>query len=133
MAETIGHEMSFGLESGRKYQKTGGRSEEYYMKAYSERCKVESLREREFEDWEARNASQLVGKKRGRGSKTGANKSSCKYDCGRRDTKAMICCESCESWFHFGCVNLTTDIVEQLEDWFCKQCFGVRKKKKIKE
>ncbi|KNC85206.1 hypothetical protein SARC_02584 [Sphaeroforma arctica JP610] len=52
--------------------------------------------------------------------------------CPAVDTHDMICCEACDSWFHFHCVGLTQTEVNSIENYYCKSCKkkGKHKKKK---
>lgn len=42
----------------------------------------------------------------------------------------MICCDSCEDWFHGKCVNITKAMGQQMEDdgieWTCPNCIKKR-------
>nr|XP_019044859.1 hypothetical protein I302_06773 [Kwoniella bestiolae CBS 10118]OCF23789.1 hypothetical protein I302_06773 [Kwoniella bestiolae CBS 10118] len=38
------------------------------------------------------------------------------------DEVMMVGCESCDNWFHPGCVGLTEDMVEALDVYICKSC-----------
>lgn len=42
----------------------------------------------------------------------------------------VIQCESCEEWFHFGCVGLSASEAEKIEIYYCPQCSA---DKKVKE
>lgn len=47
----------------------------------------------------------------------------------------MICCDTCEDWFHGKCVNVTKAMGQQMEaqgkEWMCPNCMKVRKKMEI--
>ena len=45
--------------------------------------------------------------------------------CALRDTPLMIQCEDCDSWFHFGCVDLTSETVPD-GAFFCGRCAAAR-------
>ncbi|EGB06554.1 hypothetical protein AURANDRAFT_65592 [Aureococcus anophagefferens] len=45
--------------------------------------------------------------------------------CALRDTPLMIQCEACDSWFHFGCVDLTSETVPD-GAFFCGRCAAAR-------
>lgn len=42
----------------------------------------------------------------------------------------MICCDSCEEWFHGKCVNITKAMGQQMEEngieWTCPNCINKR-------
>lgn len=42
----------------------------------------------------------------------------------------MICCDTCEDWFHGKCVNITKAMGQQMEqqgkEWMCPNCTKVR-------
>eukprot|EP01134_Creolimax_fragrantissima_P003942 CFRG3942T1 len=42
--------------------------------------------------------------------------------CKEADTEAMISCDKCETWMHFGCVGLTQAQVDGINQWFCENC-----------
>ncbi len=44
---------------------------------------------------------------------------SCEY-CECIDTDDMVQCDSCDSWFHFGCVGVTQKVAS--EEWKCDRC-----------
>ena len=38
--------------------------------------------------------------------------------------KPMLCCDACEEWFHFACLQLNESDVEESAGWVCKGCEG---------
>ncbi|XP_055614660.1 probable basic-leucine zipper transcription factor R [Uranotaenia lowii] len=40
--------------------------------------------------------------------------------CDRTDTSRMVQCDSCDTWFHYECVNVNDNI--EHEDWICNKC-----------
>ncbi|KAL7749644.1 hypothetical protein RI367_004870 [Sorochytrium milnesiophthora] len=35
---------------------------------------------------------------------------------------SMVCCDVCDDWFHFGCVNLVADTIKDEEHYVCPMC-----------
>lgn len=46
--------------------------------------------------------------------------------CAITDKGDKVCCDSCNLWSHFACVNVTSDIANH--DWFCGKCQLKRQK-----
>lgn len=42
--------------------------------------------------------------------------------CGGREDNFMVACEKCNSWFHYECVDLTFNLVERIETYYCERC-----------
>jgi len=36
----------------------------------------------------------------------------------------MICCDSCNIWYHLSCVGISEEQVEKMDEYFCKICVG---------
>ncbi len=45
-----------------------------------------------------------------------------KHAKGRKDVGAMICCEWCNQWYHYSCVNLTKRKANKIEEYRCAKC-----------
>ena len=48
----------------------------------------------------------------------------------------MICCDSCEDWFHGKCVNITKAMGQQMEEsgieWTCPNCIKKTQQNQLK-
>ena len=42
----------------------------------------------------------------------------------------LVCCDSCEEWFHVDCVNLTPKEAETMDTYICHQCTNKNKQQK---
>ena len=40
------------------------------------------------------------------------------------DKTGMVCCDNCEEWFHFHCVDVTPN-QEFQKEWYCPNCSNV--------
>jgi hypothetical protein len=47
-----------------------------------------------------------------------------------RTSAAMVCCEECIEWFHFGCVNLSNKAAGEIDHYVCKSCSQLTKQGK---
>ncbi|KAI8438667.1 hypothetical protein MSG28_011088 [Choristoneura fumiferana] len=51
------------------------------------------------------------------------------------NNRFMICCDSCEDWFHGKCVNITKAMGQQMEEqgieWRCPNCMTIQKKQEV--
>lgn len=41
---------------------------------------------------------------------------------GRDDGTFMICCDSCNEWYHGRCVHITARKAKEIDKWICEFC-----------
>ncbi len=49
------------------------------------------------------------------------NNGYCLSDCSRIDEDGMVQCDVCDNWYHFECVGVTEEEVED-DDFVCLEC-----------
>lgn len=54
--------------------------------------------------------------------KVRSKKSSSCMNCMLKDSDEMIQCESCDWWLHYDCANLSKNLVDEIDRYYCEAC-----------
>lgn len=46
-------------------------------------------------------------------------------ECKGNENPYMVCCNNCKFWIHYSCANLDQNLVDQIKEFYCKECVTV--------
>lgn len=64
----------------------------------------------------------VSGKGKGKKKQKAEDQSSLCGVCKRNCDIDCVCCDLCDTWYHFVCVRMTADEKDLEDDWFCLSC-----------
>ena len=44
--------------------------------------------------------------------------------CRGKETQSMIYCQRCNEWFHYGCIGLSEQAIDNIDNFYCNECLN---------